>query len=279
MAVVWVSGASSGLGLHTAGALHLAGWQVVGGARSFMGEESPGMLQLPLDVTDDASVAAFCRTALLRFGPPEALVNCAGVLVLGACEDYSVDEVQRVMDVNFLGMLRLIKVVLPLMRAQGHGRIANFSSLNGLLATPFQGAYTASKHAVEGFSEALAMEVRPFNIQVMLVEPGDHRGGQDKYRSQTAQRGAAYQAACARARAVIRRDEDGGADPLRLGRRVARALGRERLPARLRVAGLGQQAAVWLHDLLPGGLFSRALSRYYHVSVGQGAAAKEDALL
>ena len=278
MAVVWVSGASSGLGLHTAKALQAAGWQVVGGARSFWAVEEPGLLQMTLDVDRDDSVSVFCQAALDRFGPPDALINCAGIVTAGACEDYSMEELRRVMDVNFYGMVRMIQQVLPLMREKGTGKIVNFSSINGLLATPFQGAYTASKHAVEGFSEALAMELAPQGIQVMLVEPGDHRGGQDKYRTAAGQTSACYRDALGRTRAVIARDESGGLDPAGLGRKVARAMARKRLPLRLRVAGLGQHAGVWLHDLLPSRLFSRLLAFYYHIPARWGVLSKEDTL-
>ncbi|NLD33713.1 MAG: SDR family oxidoreductase [Clostridiales bacterium] len=266
MAVAWVTGASSGLGLHTARALCAAGWQVVGGARSLSAEEQPGLLHLPLDVTDDGSIAAFVREATARYGAPDALVNAAGVLLIGACEDYAAQELQRVMDVNFLGMARMVRAALPLMKERGRGRIVTFSSVNGLLATPFQGAYTASKHAVEGYSEALLMEVRPHGIQVMIVEPGDHRGGQEKYRGRSAHCSAGYLAARDRAAAVIARDEAAGSDPARLGNRVARALARRRMPARLRVAKPSQHMAVILHDLLPTGLFTLLLGTYYGVS-------------
>ena len=102
MAVAWVTGASSGLGMYTARALSAAGWQVVGGARSFSTDDQPGLLRLPLDVTDEGSIAAFVREAAARFAPG-CLVNAAGVLLIGACEDYTAQELQRVMDV-FLGM-------------------------------------------------------------------------------------------------------------------------------------------------------------------------------
>lgn len=276
MAVVWVSGASSGLGLQTALALARSGWQVIGGARSFSSGQAPGFTALPLDVSREDSVAAFAAEALRLAGPPRALVNCAGIIVLGACEDLTGEELRRVMDVNFLGTARMVKAALPLMRARGGGRIVNFSSINGLLATPFQGAYTASKHAVEGYSQALRMETRPLGIEVMVVQPGDHRGGQDRYRARAAGRGAHYERACEAAIATIARDEAGGLDPARLGEKVARAMNRRRLPQVLRVASPSQLAAVWLHDLLPGGLFSRFLSSYYHVSVGRSAPAKED---
>lgn len=273
----WVTGASSGLGLYTAQALVREGWRVAAGARSFQGQEGEGPegFRLPLDVTDHASIAAFCQKALAQVGTPGALVNCAGILVIGAAEDCSDQELRQVMDVNFFGMAAMVRAVLPLMRANGGGRIVNFSSVNGLFASPFQGAYSAAKHAVEGLSEALAMEVKSQGIQVMLVQPGDHRGGADKYRPLAARQSPPYKAACARTAAVMARDERGGSDPARLGKKVARALNRRRMPMRLPVAMPSQRAAIVLHDILPSGLFQTCLSAYYRVNPRRGAPQEE----
>ena len=271
MPVAWISGASSGLGLYTARALAKQGWQVVAGARSFSDPEKldpadDQQLRLPLDVSREDSVRAFCDQAFRAHGAPHALINAAGQTLLGACEEYSTAELLKILDVNFLGMARLCQAALPLMRAQGRGTIVNFSSINGLLATPFQGAYTASKHAVEGYSEALRMELRPHGIRVMVVQPGDHRGGQQRYRGHSGQALDAYQRAREKAGSTIARDEGGGSDPGKLGIRLARALGKRRPPATLRVAMMSQHLAVLLHDLLPAGLFSRIMAGYYGVN-------------
>ena len=266
---VWITGASSGLGLYTARALVAAGYNTVAGARSFRGSEGMGEqgYRLALNVTDADSIAAFCQKAQEIYGPPQVLINCAGVLVLGPCEEYTDSELRQVMDVLFFGMAAMTRQVLPLMRAQGHGLIVNYSSINGLLATPMQGAYTAGKHAVEGFSEALSMEVRPYGIRVMVVEPGDHKGGSQRYRATGANVSGAYREALKRVSDVIARDEGSGSSPERLARRVVRAIGKKRPPARLRVASLGQHMAVILHDILPSGLFLWLLARYYHVPI------------
>lgn len=271
MRVAWISGASSGLGLYTARALQGAGWQVVAGARSFANPDSllpqdAQQLRLPLDVTSEESVRAFCAEALERHGAPDALINAAGLTLLGACEEYSPQELQRLLDVNFLGVARMVSAALPLMRAKGRGCVVNFSSINGLLATPFQGAYSASKHAVEGYSEALRMELKPHGIRVMIVQPGDHQGGQQRYRGKSAQALDGYRAARERAGAAIARDEGAGSQPAVLGLKVAAALNRRRPPATLRVAMFSQHLAVWLHDLLPAGLFARFLGGYYGVN-------------
>ena len=269
MKTVWVTGDYSGLGYYTAKALRRAGYAVAAGARSFAGREGEGEegWRLPLDVKDEASCDAFCRAAREKYGEPWALVNAAGVLTLGACEEYAVDELRDVMETNFLGGVRMTQRVLPAMRAAGDGRIVNFSSINGLLGIPFQGAYVASKHAIEGFSECLAAEVRPFGVSVMLVEPGDHRGGSQRCRRHAAgneTQGSPYEAMYRRTIAAIARDEGHGSDPEALGEKVIRALSKKRMSFRLRAASLDQRGAVVMHDVLPARLFERIISSYYY---------------
>lgn len=266
--VVWVTGASSGLGKATAEALSKAGWQVIGGARSFQGEQNAnenGMICLPLDVTSQESVDAFIETALNHAGVPEALVCAAGVLTLGPAAQYTDEEMLAVLDVSLMGALRMVRGTLPLMIQNGGGKVVGFSSINGLLPTPYQGAYVAAKHALEGYCECLRMENRDKGIEVMLVEPGDHQGGSDKYRTRAKNTSAAYRDSLQRVCAVIARDEGQGSNPVRLGQKVARTLGKKRLPMRLRVASFSQRAAVILHDILPNRLFLYLLSKYYKV--------------
>lgn len=263
----WITGASSGLGLHTAMALAKRGYQVAAGARSFGKEENKvaGCLCLPLDVTQEASIASFIAAAKESFGPPDILINCAGVLNLCACESYGPGEVEKVMEVNFLGQVKMISHVLPLMREKGRGKIINFSSINGLMGIPFQGAYVASKHAIEGYSECLQLECRPHGIEVMVVRPGDHQSGGQGYRAHGLgmQADSPYREAYEKACHVIHWDESHGCDPDRLGEKIVRALEKKRLPRTLCVAKLDQHLAVWLHDLLPARLFEKIIASYY----------------
>ena len=267
---VWVIGASSGLGLATAQAFANDGWLVVSGARSFGAQSADDPADnrihpFQLDVTDADSRALFARNAFALSAQVDALVYCAAVLVLGPCESTSHAEFERVMQTNFLGMTGMVSLALPAMRSQHSGKIILFSSINGLLGIPFQSAYTASKHAVEGYAECLSMEVKPFGVQVCLVEPGDHRGGSQRTRLHaTAQPSgnpyaAAYDSACA----VIHRDESVGLLPETLGRKVLRNAKRRNMRFRLRVAKPDQRLAVVLHDVLPFRLNAAILTDYY----------------
>lgn len=264
---VWITGASSGLGLHTAMAYRDAGWRVIAGARSFSGSqgEEDGMIRLPLDVTDEASIRAFADEALKYSKNVDVLVQCAGMLVLGSCEETGIHEFEKVINTNYLGMVRMNRTVLPIMRALGGGRIVMFSSINGLLGIPFQSAYTASKHAIEGYAECLQMEVKPYNIEVMIVEPGDHRSGSEKYRPKAAAMNeqSPYYKEYQSSVQQIHHDESNGSDPDHLGRCIVKATGRKKLPYRLRVASPDQHLAVWIHKFLPARLNASILRNYY----------------
>lgn len=266
---VWVSGASSGLGKAIAKAFVQAGCHVAAGARSYRQEEGTQGetgLKLYLDVTNAESVARFKEKAVSAFGAPDVLINCAGILTLAPFETYTLEEIHQVMDTDFYGMVRMCQAAIGPMREKGGGKIVCLSSINGLLGIPYQGAYTAAKHAVEGFAECLAMEVKPFGIQVMLIEPGDHRSGASMYRRHGAgvTRSPLYHPSFENVTQTISHDETHGSDPDRLGRKLAALVGRRRLPMRRCIASPGQKAAVVLHGLLPGRLFSTLIAAYYH---------------
>ena len=264
---VWVIGGSGGLGLATANAFAKDGWMVIAGARSFPMEPETGEnpVQLRLDVTNEESCSRFVSQALRLSPQVDALVCAQAVLVLGSCEQTSAEELDRVMQTNLIGTARMVRLALPIMREAGGGRIILLSSINGLLGVPFQGAYTASKHAIEGYAECLAMETKDYGIQVSLVQPGDHRGGSQRTRlhaameNETSPYHRAYQSACA----TIARDEAGGLSPERLGQKVVTNANRRRMRFRLRVAKPDQRLAVLLHTLFPAWAQFAILRGYY----------------
>jgi NAD(P)-dependent dehydrogenase (short-subunit alcohol dehydrogenase family) len=175
-----VTGASSGIGKAAALALVQAGFDVVGTSRnaSRVGRHR-GVTFLDLDVTSDASVSTLVRGVIERFGRIDVLVNNAGTGAAGAAEESSVAQDQRVFDINFFGLIRMTKAVLPHMRAQGRGRIINISSVLGLVPAPYMASYAATKHAIEGYSESLDHELRERGVRVLLIEPAYTRTGFD----------------------------------------------------------------------------------------------------
>src|SRR3954454_6828098 len=170
--VALVTVPSSGIGKAAALALAAAGFHVVGTSRK-SSRVSPlnGVTYLDLDVTNDESVSAVVQQVTERFGRVDVLINNAGVGTAGAAEESSVAQAQSVFDVNVFGPIRMTKAILPHMRAQGRGRIINVSSVLGLVPQPYMAIYSASKHAIEGYSESLDHEVRELGIRVLLVEP------------------------------------------------------------------------------------------------------------
>lgn len=171
--VVLITGASSGIGRAVARAFAAKGFEVFGTSRNPQRTEPiPGVELVALDVTDQESVAAAVSTVIQRAGRIDILVNNAGFGVIGAAEESSVAQARQLFDTNFFGLIRVTNEVLPHLRAQRSGRIVNVSSVLGFLPAPYSALYSASKHAVEGYSESLDHETRDFGVRVTAVEPG-----------------------------------------------------------------------------------------------------------
>lgn len=178
---VLITGCSSGIGLKTAVTLARHGFRVFATMRD-LAKRGPldaalvaggaGAEVLQLDVTDETSIRAAVDTALDRAGGLDALINNAGYGIGGFIENLTLEEYRRQFDTNLFGLIAVTKAVLPHMRSRRSGRIVNISSLNGRVGMGGLSAYTASKFAVEGFSEALAFEAGPFGVQTIVVEPG-----------------------------------------------------------------------------------------------------------
>jgi NAD(P)-dependent dehydrogenase (short-subunit alcohol dehydrogenase family) len=157
--VAIVTGASGGIGEATARALHAAGYRVFGTYRRLPATRSPGIEYLGCDVTSDESVKAAVSEVLSKTGRIDLLVNNAGVGLVAGAEESSLEQAKSLFDVNLFGVIRMIKAVLPTMRRNRAGRIVNVSSVMGLIPAPFMALYSASKHAVEGYSESLDQQL------------------------------------------------------------------------------------------------------------------------
>lgn len=179
---VWlITGCSSGFGRTLAEMALARGDRVIATARKVeqladLTPLRPGqLLTLALDVTDRASIGAAMAQAEAAFGRVDVLVNNAGFGLVGAVEELEPHEYRPMFETNLFGLIEVTRAALPLMRRHGGGRIVNFSSVGGFTGRQGFGLYNASKFAVEGLSEALAQEVAPFGIKVIIVEPGAFR--------------------------------------------------------------------------------------------------------
>jgi NAD(P)-dependent dehydrogenase (short-subunit alcohol dehydrogenase family) len=177
---ILITGCSSGIGLASARALKARGWRVLATARKDADlkrlTDEEGFEALPLELSDPSSVAALADEALRRTdGKLYALFNNAGMGQVGAVEDISADILRRQLEVNVVGAHELTRRLLPAMRKNGKGRIVQCSSVLGLVAGPYRGAYCASKFAIEALSDALRLELRGTGIAVSIIEPGPIR--------------------------------------------------------------------------------------------------------
>ncbi|MET7934788.1 SDR family NAD(P)-dependent oxidoreductase [Streptomyces sp. NPDC005322] len=181
---VWfITGASSGLGLAFSQAALEVGDRVVGAARrtetlTALAAEHPGrLIPLPLDVTDRESVFAVVQQAAAAFGRLDVVVNNAGIMSMGAVEEFTEADARTLLETNFFGALWVTQAVLPHLRRQQGGHLVQISSVGGIIGFATSGMYSASKWALEGMTEALAQEVAPFGIKVSIVEPGGYATG------------------------------------------------------------------------------------------------------
>src|SRR5436309_3288345 len=257
--VAFVTGASSGIGRATAALLAGSDYRVFGASRNIAGVKPiPNVEFLQLDVRDDEPVKEAVRAIVSRAGRIDALVNNAGYTLIGSLEETSLEEAKQVFETNFFGVLRVSQAVLPIMREQGYGRIANVGSVVGFVPAPYQGIYAASKHALEGYSESLDHEVRQFGIRVSVIEPGFTRTSISQ-NSQVAGRPIeAYASERNRVLGVLSFVK--GADPMTVAAVVLDAL-TSRSPRQLYRAGREAKLVGLLRKFAPSKLFEMALRR------------------
>jgi NAD(P)-dependent dehydrogenase (short-subunit alcohol dehydrogenase family) len=235
---VWlITGASGGLGGAFARAALEAGDSVAATARdaAALGPLAErGALALSHDVTDRAAAFATVERALERFGRIDVAVNNAGYAIHGAIEELTEDEMRAQLETNFFGALWVCQAVLPVMREQRSGRILNVSSAAGGVGFPMVGAYSASKFALEGMSECLALECAPFGVGVTIVAPSDFRTGfRDACRKRSRPLAAYEEAFAANLEALsARHSGDEAGDPDRAAAAVLAMLDRDPPPLR-----------------------------------------------
>jgi len=268
--VALVTGGSSGIGEQTALRLRKAGWTVYAVARRverMAGLAEAGVHVFAMDVTDDASMVAGIERILEEQGRLDLLVNNAGYGSYGAVEDVSIDEARRQFEVNVFGLARLVQLATPHMRRQGSGRIVNISSIGGKFYEPMGAWYHATKFAVEGFSDSLRIELAPFGIDVVLIEPGPILTEWNEISRQSLTEnsaGGAYELQAASVRAVLERAEGRmmASSPKTVARKIVKASEARHPRARYPV-GKGAGTILRARKVLPDRAFDAIVKRTY----------------
>ncbi len=270
--VALVTGASSGIGKATAIALKSAGFITYATARNPQTLDdlvTKGCHVLQLDMTDEASMLAAVRSIEAKHGAVSVLINNAGYNQIGPLEELTMEQIRRQFETNVFGLLRMCQLVLPGMREQGYGRIINVSSMGGNFTTPGNGAYHASKYAVESFTDALRYEVQPFGVDVVSVQPtGVRTPFVEKLYALMPQTGSdsPYATFKRNIEAQIRQMFSGNAwgilNPEDVAKVIVQAVLVRRPQTRYRV-GLSGKLFIWVRRLLPDRAWDALMSRMF----------------
>ncbi len=267
--VALVTGASSGIGKMIARELHAAGFQVYAAARRVErmdALQAEGITPVSLDLTIDDSICACVKDVLNSAGRIDVLVNNAGYGSYGAIEDVPLEEGRRQFDVNLFGMARLIQLVTPTMRAQHNGKVVNISSMGGKIWTKFGGWYHATKYAVEGLSDCLRMELKPFGIDVIVVEPGGIKTDWGIIAANNLKRtsvnGAYAQMANAAADGMIKNYSGNMLSKPELIAKTVRKAVTKRRPRTRYLIGFGAKPMVWTHKIFGDRVFDWVIKHF-----------------
>jgi NAD(P)-dependent dehydrogenase (short-subunit alcohol dehydrogenase family) len=260
---VLVTGASSGIGQATAQALAREGFRVFGTSRRRRPDQA-GVEMLELDVRSDASVRRCVAEVLARADHIDVLVNNAGVMHVGVAEETTMAAAHEVFETNFFGVARMVNAVLPGMRARRQGRIVNVGSAAAWVGEPGEGFYSASKHALAGYSQALRYEVWPLGIQVSLVEPGAFKTGVLDAAASSDGAIADYDAVHSAARRTLRESLRKGDEPHKVAQLIVK-IARDRSPRGRYGVGPEARWLPYLRVLLPQRLFDSLLRRGFHL--------------
>lgn len=263
--VVLITGITSGFGKAIAETLNARGHKVYGTHRKEV-QPMQGITYIKADVSNDRDCAEAVRRVVDAEGTIDVFINNAGMGIAGPLEFNTLEEAWQQMDVNWMGMVRFLHYVVPVMRRQGYGKILCISSIGGLIGLPYQGLYSASKFAIEGYCEALRLELRPFGVKVIVIEPGDFATSftaQRKSVSST-EAGRAY-SSYGKSLKSIEHDERSGLKPEYLAKKVSRIILKKHPAYNYIISTFEQRLSVVCKRILPSRWFSSIIASYYKI--------------
>ncbi|MBP5720201.1 MAG: SDR family oxidoreductase [Bacteroidales bacterium] len=261
--IILITGITSGFGRAMAERLSSEGHTVYGTHRKDV-EPVKGVTYIKADVQNEEDCKAAVQRVVDEQGRIDVFISNAGMGIGGPLEFSTTAQAEKQMDVNWMGMVRFLHYVLPVMRKQRSGKIICFSSIGGLMGLPFQGLYSASKFAIEGYCEALRMETRAFGIKVVVIEPGDFATGFTASRASVADP-EAYEAYPSYKRSLesIEHDETTGLKPEFLAAKISKIVKARNPRYSYIISTLEQRLSVFLKAVLPASWFSAILRSYY----------------
>jgi NAD(P)-dependent dehydrogenase (short-subunit alcohol dehydrogenase family) len=261
--VVLVTGVSSGIGEATARLFATRGYRVYGTVRKQPRPALPGVEYVTMDIRDDRSVLEGVERMLGETGAIHVLVNNAGISFFAAAEETSVDEARTLFETNLFGLMRVTNAVLPSMRRHRSGRIVNISSVLGFLPAPFRAAYSASKHALEGYTESLDHEIRLFGLRAVTVQPAFTRTRLDGNSPAPSAHIADYADAVASMADVVKDHYEQGIAPDVVAHVVLQAAEADNPLPRYPVAEA--RRLTWLRKLAPPRLFAKSFRKRFRL--------------
>ncbi len=264
--VVLITGASSGFGKSCAEYLGNRGYKVYGTSRR-PGNGMVSCEMIIMDVDDNLSVKQGIRTVMDKEGRIDVVINNAGFGLAGSVEDTSVEEMKAQFETNYFGVFRVCREVLPIMRKQKSGYIINIGSIAGSVGVPFQGAYGASKSAVQNLTEVMRMEVKPYGIRVALVDPGDFKTGftGNRIKTKESRSNPDYADRYHKALTTMEKEEENGCDPAKLAQLVGKILRKSSPGLRYMVGPVTEQVAVHLRKFIPSKWFEMIIMSNYKI--------------
>ncbi len=261
--VILITGISSGFGEAMARQFASEGHKVYGTHRREV-ERIPGVEYIKVEASDEKQVESCVKQVIAAEGKIDVFINNAGMGIGGPLEFCSLEDAQHQMDVNWMGMVRFLHYIEPVLRRQGYGWLICLRSIRGHMGLPIQGLYSASKFAIEGYCEALRLELKAFNIKVIVIEPGDFSTGFTAQRKSVAN-SEAYEVYKSYAKSLesIEKDETGGLKPEVLAWKISKIV-KDRNPRYNYVISTFEQGlSVFLKRILPPSWFAAILSSYY----------------
>ncbi|HLV50514.1 MAG TPA: SDR family oxidoreductase [Flavobacterium sp.] len=264
--VVLITGGSSGIGKTVGNYLQTKGYKVYGSSRNPENVTDSSFPLIAIDVRNSQTIQQAVQEIIDKEGKIDVLINNAGVGITGPVEEIPLDEIQNNFHTNVFGPIEMMKAVLPFMRNQKSGLIINVTSIAGYMGLPFRGIYSASKGALELITESIRMEVKPFNIKVTNVAPGDFATDIAARRFHApVLEDSAYKEVYGQQLATIDTHVNDGGDPVEMAKAIDAIIQTKNPKVHYKVGAFMQKFSIFLKKILPDTVYEKILMNHYKI--------------